>query len=68
MLMNFKQLYKYISVFYVTYNLKIIVTSICFKYSNISDSSRRMDKVAGDKMIGVTTIIIISKRWSRKIP
>lgn len=68
MLMNFKQLYKYISVFYVTYNLKIIVTSICFKYSNISDSSRRMDKVAGDKMIGVTTIIIISKRWSWKIP
>lgn len=68
MLMNFKQLYKYISVFYVTYNLKIIVTSICFKYSNISDSSRRMDKEAGDKMIGVTTIIIISKRWSRKIP
>lgn len=56
------------AVFYVTYNLKIIVTSICFKYSNISDSSRRMDKVAGDKMIGVTTIIIISKRWSRKIP
>lgn len=62
------QLYKFISVFYVTYDLKIIVTSICFKYSNISDNTRRMDKVAGDKMIGVTTIIIISKWWSRKLP
>lgn len=59
-------MYKFIFVFYVIYNLKIIVILICFKYLNIFDSSCRMDKVVGDKMIGVIIIIIIFKWWLRK--